>query len=234
MAFRWRIVPVLGLALLFLAWAGTAGAIFGTPGSPGSARALTTAASTGVDWLNVTVSSGFTFTIATAPSPNAEVSPGDTVHVELTQTGTTAHTFTLSPTAGFTFPTSDQTSDLVSYFAMNKPLVNINVTGTQGDRAFANFTAPSAGQYEYVCLEAGHFGLGMHGELGSGEAGAGAGPAPYNGPGAPVFIIAGVITALVIIALVLGFVIGKRRGSTDEMPPERLGYPEPPSSNPKP
>ena len=33
--------------------------------------------------------------------------------------------------------------------------------------------------------------------------------------------------ALTVIAIVLGFVVGRRKGSEFEMPPERLGYPEP-------
>jgi len=47
------------------------------------------------------------------------------------------------------------------------------------------------------------------------------------GPGEAVFIIVGTIVALTVIAIVLGFVVGRRRGSSEEMPPERLGYPEP-------
>jgi hypothetical protein len=49
-------------------------------------------------------------------------------------------------------------------------------------------------------------------------------------PGVAVFIIVGTIVALVVIALVLGFVVGRRRGSHDEMAPQRLGYPEPPET----
>ncbi|HUI38110.1 MAG TPA: hypothetical protein VLY85_00605, partial [Thermoplasmata archaeon] len=136
------------------------------------------------------------------------------------------HTFTLSPTAGYTFPQSDSSSDLLHYFSTNAPLVNIQVSGSTGSQFTGNFTAPPYGLYEYVCTEPGHFPQ-MSGILGSGEAGS-----TINvdtGPGAPVFIIVGVITALVIIALVLGFVVGKRRGAHEEMPPERLGYPEPPA-----
>jgi len=48
-----------------------------------------------------------------------------------------------------------------------------------------------------------------------------------QGPGAALFIIIGTIVSLVVIALVLGFVVGRRKGAEHEMPPERLGYPEP-------
>lgn len=173
----------------------------------------------GVDFLNVSVSDALVF----STSIN-EVQPGDTVHVVVTNIGTQAHTFTLSPTAGYTFPTTDTSSDLLSYFSSHAPLINIQVGTTTGGKYFGNFTAPPVGVYEYVCEKVGHF-PSMSGLLGSGEAPGSL--STSSGPGAPVFIISGTIVGLVIIALVLGFVIGKRRGAEDEMAPERLGYPEP-------
>ncbi len=232
MASNFRVASALGLVFLLLLWTWVGGAAVAASHPP-TTRALTTSASTD-DWINVTVTDALAFTITTAPLSADEITPGDTVHVTLTQLATTPHTFTLSPTPGFQFPNSDSTQDLLTYFGTNHPLVNLSVDATQGDVVTANFTAPTVGEYQYVCLEPAHFTAGMWGILGSGEAGTGAGSAPYSGPGAPVFIISGTITALVIIALVLGFVIGKRRGSSDEMPPERLGYPEPPVSPPLP
>lgn len=173
----------------------------------------------GVDFLNVSVTDSLVF----ATNIN-EVQPGDTVHVVVTNLGTITHTFTLSPTAGFTFPTTDTSSDLLSYFTSHAPLINIQVGPTTGGKYFGNFTAPPVGVYEYVCEEPGHF-PSMAGLLGSGEAPGSL--STSSGPGAPVFIISGIIVGLVILALVLGFVVGKRRGSEDEMAPERLGYPEP-------
>ncbi len=223
----WKAVGGLLFAALLLLWALSAGTFY-LP-APGTARpaGLSTEAAA-VDWLNVTVNNQYQFNVVTSPAGPAEITPGDTVRVQVEQLGSDVHTFTLSPTAGFSFPSSDQTSDLVTYFDTNTPLISLNVSPTQGSFVYGNFTAPAYGEYEYVCLEEGHFTLGMFGFLGSGEPGTGSTGTPYNGPGAPVFIIVGVITGLVIIALVLGFVVGKRRGSEDEMPPERLGYPEPP------
>jgi hypothetical protein len=228
MASNLRVASALGIALLLLMWAWVGGAALGAASTP-PARALTTSAST-VDWINVTVTDTLHFALTSAPLGAAEITPGDRVHVSVEQLGSTPHTFTLSPTPNYQFPTSDSTSDLLSYFGSHAPLVYLNVSTTMGSFVYGNFTAPPIGEYEYVCLESGHFSAGMWGVLGSGEAGTGAGSAPYDGPGAPVFIIAGTITALVIIALVLGFVVGKRRGSAEEMPPERLGYPEPPAA----
>src|ERR1700683_2948506 len=186
--------------------------------SPPSAGLRTSA--NRVDYLNVTVSNALVF--ATSID---EVQPGDMVHVAVTQLGNIPHTFTLSPTAGFTFPTTDSSSDLDSYFSAHAPIPNIQIaSATPGSVTYGNFTAPPVGVYEFVCEEPGHF-PSMSGLLGVGEA-----PGSLStstGPGAPVYIISGTIIALVITALVLGFVVGKRRGSAEEMPPERLGYPEP-------
>ncbi|HKV90431.1 MAG TPA: plastocyanin/azurin family copper-binding protein [Thermoplasmata archaeon] len=211
------VAGVMGLALV--------PALSASGGAPRASAGLRTTAGTTVE-LDVTVSDSLVF----ATSTN-EIQPGDTVHVVVTQLGTTPHTFTLSPTAGFTFPSSDGASDLDTYFSAHAPLVNIQVGAATGAKFFGNFTGPPVGVYEYVCTEPGHF-PGMSGLLGSGEAPGSL--STTNGPGAPVFIIAGVIVGLVVLALVLGFVVGKRRGSSDEMPPERLGYREPAAPDPQP
>ena len=85
--------------------------------------------------------------------------------------------------------------------------------------------------YEFVCTEPGHFTNGMYGFIAFGENLPGnlTVSATSTDPGAAVFIIVGTIVSLVVIALVLGFVVGRRRGSVYEMPPQRLGYPEPES-----
>jgi hypothetical protein len=75
-------------------------------------------------------------------------------------------------------------------------------------------------------MEPGHFTAGMHVQIGIGIVPPSSGSGT-TGIGAPALIIAGTIAGLVVIALVLGFVIGRRRGPEEEMPPERLGYPEP-------
>ena len=224
MSGNFRIATALGLAviLLTLTWAGSASAHV-------ASSAVRSDTSTGaVEWLNVTTSDTLAFGI-TAPG---EVTPGDTVHLVVTNLGSDAHTFTLSSVAGYVFAPTAATSDLLAFFALHPPLVNLTIGGGVGNVITTNFTAPPYGEYEYVCLEPGHFSAGMSGILGSGEPGTTT--SVDTGPGAPVFIISGTIVGLVIVALVLGFVVGKRRGSEDEMPPERLGYPEPPDGNSKP
>jgi hypothetical protein len=208
------------MALLLVAMVLAIGALPAfTPGHPSARPSGVRTSASGVDFLNVTVSDQLTFA-----TNIGEVQPGDSVHVVVTQIGTAAHTFTLSPTAGYQFPSSDTAGDLVAYFSSHTPIVNIVIGTTLGAKFFGNFTAPPLGVYEYVCTQPGHY-PSMSGLLGSGmQAG---GLSTSNGPGAPVFIISGVIVGLVVLALVLGFVVGKRRGAAEEMPPERLGYPEP-------
>lgn len=174
-------------------------------------------AAAGTDQLTVTVGTAYAFTLSTD-----EVTPGDNVSVTIVQTDDVQHTFTLSSVAGYTFPSSDTSSDLLAYFQSHAPLVNVTIPAGAAT-LHASFTAPAFGEYEYVCLVPGHFQLGMFGFLGSGEHGTSG--SASTGPGAPVFIIGGTIAGLVVIAIVLGFVIGRRKGAVHEMPPERLGYP---------
>ena len=171
------------------------------------------------DQLTVTVGETLAFTLSTD-----EVTPGDNVTVTIVQTSSDlGHTFTLSSVAGLTFSAANSTQSLETFVAEHQPLVNFTIPAGQATYT-TYFTAPPFGLYAYFCLVPGHF-PSMYGLLGSGEHGGAGGIS--TGPGAAVFIIGGTIAALVVIALVLGFVIGRRRGSHDEMPPERLGYPEP-------
>ena len=175
--------------------------------------------------ITVTVSSEFTFT----PS-RFMVNPGDTVTLDFVQTDGTPHSFVMVAEKNYSFPTSAGTSTLDSYFTQHPPLVNLTVGASPGTVS-KTFTAPPLGLYEFVCTQAGHFSAGMLGYMGSGVTPPG--NPGYNGPGALVFFIGGGIAGLVILAIVLAFVIGRRRGSHDEMPPERLGYPEPVQQPPK-
>jgi len=152
------------------------------------------------------------------------------------------HTFTLLDWANRTIPSNYTTGNIGHLVHLYGTLANVT-EATEGQTVFQNFTSPGlVGYYEFVCLESGHFNLGMWGYVAFGEA------LPANlsfggglpGPGLAVFIIVGTIVALTVLAIVLGFVFGQRKGSEHEMPPERLGYPEPstpeplPSSPPRP
>lgn len=161
------------------------------------------------------------------PNTFENVATNTTISVTVTDADTLAHTFSILNLEGTVLPAS---ADIAALFSAHGALVSVNVTGS-GDVATATFTSPGVGWYEFVCQEPGHFASGMYGFIAFGEA------LPANltvstastGPGAAVFIIIGTIVSLVVITIVLGFVVGRRRGSEFEMPPERLGYAEPPT-----
>jgi plastocyanin len=179
----------------------------------------------------VTASSPYKFTPALISNVATSTAASNTsINVTFTNGDTISHTLTISSRQGWVIPSTYTPDQLTSFFDTYKPMINLQATnpGTYT----GNFTAPvTPGWYEFVCNESGHFQEGMYGFIAFGE------PLPSNlsvgvasvGPGAAVFIIVGTIVALTVIAIVLGFVVGRRRGATDEMPPERLGYPEPKS-----
>ena len=152
------------------------------------------------------------------------------------------HTFTILGARDYEIPdpAGQSAGNLSALIKANGTLVNLTATplntthGTLGP-----VTQP--GWYEFVCLEAGHFQAGMYGFIAFGEA-LPAGLTTSSGtpaPGIAVFIIIGTIVTLTVLAIVLGFVVGQRHGSEHELPPERLGYPEPttpaaPSTGPLP
>ncbi len=187
---------------------------------PVSSNVVQAAGSTTVD---VTSTSQFSFT------PNAfnDVGTNTTITVAFTNGDTAAHTFSISSREGVVINNNLTSSQLTSYFTTYPALVSVpaNSSGTFP----GTFTAPGPGWYEFVCLETGHFQKGMYGFIAFGIAL----PSnlsvvvPYDGAGAAVFIIVGTIVSLTVVAIVLGFVVGRRRGASEEMPPERLGYPEP-------
>ncbi len=179
--------------------------------------------------LAVTATAPYSF----IPSTFEMVPTNATISVTFTDADTLAHTFSIIKWEGVVIPSSADVDSLASTHGL---IFGVNATGT--GTFTGSFVSPGPGWYEFVCLEPGHFALGMYGFIAFGEnLPANVTPsAPSTGPGAGVFIISGVIVALVVIALVLGFAVGRRQGSESEMPAERLGYPEPlpPSESPPP
>ena len=179
--------------------------------------------------IAVTASNGYAFT----PNTFEQVATNTTITVTFTDGSPLAHTFTIIGREGWVIPSSYTDSQLLdlAYGSTYPRLVEVNVSGA-GDVKTATFTSKGPGWYEFVCTEGGHFSLGMYGFIAFGM------NLPANltvssgtpGPGAALFIIIGSIVSLVVIALVLGFVVGRRQGSQHEMPPERLGYAEPPAA----
>jgi uncharacterized cupredoxin-like copper-binding protein len=184
--------------------------------------------------VQVTAQAGFSFT----PNGISQVSTNTTVTVTFTDSDAVDHTFTIIGKQGWVIPTDADNAEIneLAFGKSPSPLFTVNATsvGTPGDQITGNFTSPGVGWYEFICSEPGHFTNGMYGFIAFGE------NLPPNltvvaadtDPGIAVFIIVGTIVSLVVIALVLGFVVGRRRGSTYEMPPQRLGYPEPEAPKP--
>jgi hypothetical protein len=176
--------------------------------------------------VTVTASSGFKF----APSTIANVSDSNTtanITLNFDNGDSVPHSFTLSSRQGWVIPSGYSTDQLNSFFTQYKPWFSFVAAGSSSQTL--TFPAPAKGWYEFVCNQTGHFQEGMYGFIAFGEGLPGnlTVSAAYDGPGAAVFIIVGTIVALTVIAIVLGFVVGRRRGALHEMPPERLGYPEP-------
>ena len=182
----------------------------------------------GATSIAVTATSGYAFD----PNTFENVATNSTISVTFTDGSDLAHTFTIIGLEGWVIPKGYDNAQILAlaYGSHPKSLINLNVSQS-GDVANGNFTSPGPGWYEFVCTEGGHFSLGMYGFIAFGMS------LPSNltvtsglpGPGAALYIIVGTIVTLVVIALVLGFVVGRRKGAEHEMAPERLGYSEPPA-----
>jgi plastocyanin len=207
----------MALAVLIAAFAVLGGV------RPAGAETPHPAASTA---LAVTASNGYAFT----PNTFQQVPTNSTITVTFTDATPLGHTFSIIGREGWVVPASASGTLLnqLAYGTTPRALFNVNVSSS-GDVQSGSFTSPGPGWYEFVCTQGGHFTYGMYGFIAFGM------NLPSNltvssglpGPGAAIFIITGSIASLVVIALVLGFVVGRREGAKHEMPPERLGYAEP-------
>jgi len=215
---RVRVVAI-GIGLLFVL-GGLAGLDVVRPvaGQPTNAAGATSIA--------VTATSGYSFD----PNTFENVATNSTITVTLTDGSVLAHTFTIIGREGWVIPLGYTSTQIYALAYLNSPknLVNVNVSSS-GDVETGTFISPGPGWYEFVCTEGGHFTFGMYGFIAFGMA------LPANltvssglpGPGAALFIIIGTIVTLVVVTIVLAFIFGRRKGAEHEMPPERLGYPEP-------
>jgi plastocyanin len=187
---------------------------------------------------SITTDSSSAFSVSAVPgfafTPNSiEMLPTNTnISVTFTDTDTIDHTFTIIGKQGWVIPADYSGAQIDQLAFGNSPKALFSVNASADSQApVATFLAPAAGWYEFVCTEPGHFQNGMYGFIAFGMNLPGnlTVSAANTNPGPAVFIIVGTIVSLTVIALVLGFVVGRRRGATYEMPPERLGYPEPES-----
>jgi len=184
----------------------------------------------GATSIAVTATSGYSFD----PNTFQNVATNSTITVTLTDGSVLAHTFTIIGREGWVIPTGYSATQIYALAYLDTPrnLVNVNVSSS-GDVESRTFNSTGPGWYEFVCTEAGHFTEGMYGFIAFGMA------LPSNltvssglpGPGAALFIIIGTIVTLVVVTIILAFIFGRRKGAEHEMPPERLGYPEPSSGS---
>ena len=83
------------------------------------------------------------------------------VSVEVSNAGSAAHTWVLSP-----FPDYNLSSaNFTQFFAAHPALASVVVPTTPGEPIWANFTVKSKGVYEFICTIPGHFANGMFGFL---------------------------------------------------------------------
>ncbi|HYK93509.1 MAG TPA: cupredoxin domain-containing protein [Thermoplasmata archaeon] len=201
-----RIVATSLAIVLVFGWA-IAGASLGSGPSERSSAftvALSPAPLSSVEFLNLTATEAVSFT----PS-ELDVTPGASVHLRILQGADFNHSFILSSVANFTLPTTDSQSQLLAYFSSNPPLVaNLSLGSTPGTYHWANFTAPPAGSYEFLCLMPTHFQSGMHGTLVSSSGGS----TSSNSGIDPVLLYAliGVIVLVVVVAVAV-IVIRRRK-----------------------
>ena len=110
---------------------------------------------------NVTVNESTTNSLSFVPnalSAGPAVTNVVSMHVLVTNTGTTPHYFVVAAQPNTTLTST-------SYFTSHPPLINVTINGSVGFSVWANFTITTAGVYEYVCTEPGHFASGMYGFL---------------------------------------------------------------------
>jgi plastocyanin len=185
-------------AFLLLVLAGLA-LVCAVPGLT-AAHVPTTSASplAGVETIKVMATGALSF-----QPDQLTVSPGASIELIVTQAATFEHTFTLSSVANFTIPSGDSSAQLAAFFNAHPPIVNLSLGSKPGATFFANFTAPAAGTYEFVCLI--HFANGMTGTMVSGSSSSSSTPFPLTS-----VVIGAVVVAVVVIAAV-AVVVSRRR-----------------------
>ncbi|HYA10906.1 MAG TPA: hypothetical protein VEH10_04470 [Thermoplasmata archaeon] len=187
-----------------------AGFVAGLP----AVRAVGPAVSPTVDYVNITATSSLSF----APA-SFTVYPGASVHLTVLQAANFLHTFTLSPVRNATIPSSDTTSELDAYLHAHTPTVNLSLGSTGGKSFHANFTAPSVGTYEFLCII--HF-PGMVGTMTSSKSGpATAGTTPISAT--DLEIVGGALVVVVAVVAVALYLRRRKREEADRSSSRRSG-----------
>ncbi|MCI4369943.1 MAG: hypothetical protein L3J81_01275 [Thermoplasmata archaeon] len=109
------------------------------------------------------------------------------VSVQVSNLGSTGHTWTLVPQADVNVTPGNFTS----YFSTHPPAASVNVPTTPGAVIWANFTIPAAGTYMYICEIPGHFAAGMFGYLYVGVSPPAVAPPPSTAVVEPLLLVGG-------------------------------------------
>lgn len=113
--------------------------------------------------VNVTINT----TDVPAFVPNSiHVTSGENLTIKLVNTGTYAHTFTLSPNGTEVFPLNWTPAELQAYFSAHKPLLNVSMPANS--TSFANLSINSSmagGHFEFVSTIPYQFQAGLYGFL---------------------------------------------------------------------
>ncbi|HYK92469.1 MAG TPA: hypothetical protein VEY07_00290 [Thermoplasmata archaeon] len=145
------------------------------------------------------------FLPATLAIPNATQFP-ITVSVEVTNAGTTTHTFTIEGQNNNTL----LPGNFSSYFQNHPPLSSVNVPTTSGVPVWANFTITGKGAYEFICEVSGHFQGGMFGWLYVGYTPAPPPPPPSSAIVDPLVLAgAGALLGLAVVLTVVATFVGR-------------------------
>ena len=166
-------------------------------------------ATVGGENISITATTSLSFV------PNQfSVAPGASVHLVVTQDADFEHTFTLSSVANITNLADDSSAQLAAFFNSHPPIVNLSLGSTIGARFFANFTAPAAGTYEFVCLI--HYAEGMTGEMVSSAGASSSSPSAFP---LTTVVIGVLVVAVVVVAATVVLVTRRRKKGPAVEPP---------------
>lgn len=109
--------------------------------------------------LSIATTNGLAFQPALLSASPANPQGPANLHILVRNLGGTfPHTFTVAPETNVTITSP-------GYFAGHPPLANVTVNASATATAWANFTVPGPGIYEFICTVLGHFAAGMLGFL---------------------------------------------------------------------
>jgi plastocyanin len=210
---------VVAFAIVCLIVGGALALPVDPPHGPGSGLAPT--AVTGSITVAATKDYGY------QPDTFQQVPTNATITVTFTDDDVLQHTFNISSREGFVIPTSYTAAQLDHLFGTYPSLFSATVNGP-GDQYVGSFRSPATpGWYEFVCNVTGHFQNGMYGFIAFGENL----PSNLTPPsrvgvgGGGISTIDGAIIVVVVLGVILGFVLLRRRRSRSRAPPGRVERP---------